>query len=794
MKRLLFFAALISALVCDASPIVRFITPSIVRVTWNPTGTYQGNNTGICVYDESAPVDFSTSVSADGDTIFSTPALSVEVSSKTGAIRFIDPATGGVLLAENPDAPRSHHTHTMESIVYDEASARMEETANGMVTVKDVLRIDTIGSVDKYRANFIFSGREALYGLGSHMEGYMNLLGKKVFLTQHNLKISIPVITSTAGYAVMFDAGCAMVFDCEKQVGDNYEASMTLEAANELDYYFIKGEKMQDLAAGYRYLTGNVSLLPRYMFGYIQSRERYVSSDDIVSALRRYRDLQVPIDVIVQDWNYWPQGWGYMKMNRKYYPDPKALADSVHALNGRLMVSIWPNPQYCPQEEDFRQKGYMLKHSVYDVFNPDARDYYWKYADEEFFSNGFDAWWCDSSEPLDGDWNKLPEPENGIPYSFDQHERRYRLNKDILEDALGPERSSLYSFYHAKGIYDNQRRATDRKRVANLTRSAFPGQQRFATVVWNGDTYASWESFKRQIPAGINYFATGNPYWTVDVGCFFTVTTPQWFCKGEFPDGAQDPAYHEFYTRMFQWGTFLPILRSHGTNTQREIWNFGEPGTPYYDAILKMINLRYTLIPYIYSMAAMQSDDSGYSMARPMAFDFPADTALYDIKDQYMFGNLLVCPVTDPCVESRSVYLPAGAQWVDYWSGQRYEGAQWIDSPTPIDRLPIFVKAGSIIPSVAPAQYTDAIPADQLTLTVYGGADAQFTLYEDDGITYDFEKGQSTRIPLTYTDSNRTLTIGAPAGQPIAPKTITIKKDATTRTVTYTGAPLTLKL
>ena len=353
---------------------------------------------------------------------------------------------------------------------------------------------------------------------------------------------------------------------------------------------------MDDVIAGYRYLTGSVSLMPRYLFGYTQSKERYVSSDDIISTLREYRRRHVPIDMIVQDWNYWPEGWGYMKMNPKYYPSPKALADSVHALNAKIMVSIWPNPQYCPQERDFRRKGFMLEHSVYDVFNPEARKYYWKYAYDEFFSRGFDAWWCDSSEPLDGDWNKLPEPIGGKAYGWDDHERRWQLNKAVLSDALGAERSSLYSLYHSRGIYENQRLCDTVKRVVNLTRSTFLGQQRYGTVVWNGDTHASWKSFRQQIPSGLNYMATGNPYWTVDIGSFFTKSDPRWFYKGEFPDGVKNDEYKEYYTRMFQWATFLPMLRSHGSDTPREIWRFGEPGTPFYDAILRMILLFHIFI------------------------------------------------------------------------------------------------------------------------------------------------------------------------------------------------------
>lgn len=699
--------------------------------------------------------------------------------------------------------PYSCDTVVRERVIYDESSAHMEETANGKVTVKDVLRRDTIGTSRKFKVSFLTYEDEALYGLGSHMEDYMNLKGKTLYLTQHNLKAFVPMIVSNGGFGLLFDAGCSMKFESkpiEKPSYDEtpteYETSMEMEAANTVDYYFILGPSAEKVIEGYRYLTGNVSMMPRYLFGYIQSKERYVSSDDIVNTLKEYRRRNVPIDMIVQDWNYWPQGWGYMKMNREYYPDPKALADSVHALDAKLMVSIWDNPQYCPEEEDFRSKGFMLEHSVYDAFNPAARDLFWQYANDEFFSNGFDAWWCDSSEPLDGDWNQMPEPIDGKPYSWSDHERRWKLNDDILSETLGAERACLYSLNHAKGIYDHQRAATDRKRVVNLTRSTHAGQQKYGTIVWNGDTHASWDSFKQQIPSGLNYFATGNPYWTIDVGSFFTKKGGRWFWIGEFPKGVEDDEYKEYYTRMFQWATFLPVLRSHGTDTPREIWQFGEEGTPYYDAILKMINLRYSLLPYIYSMADAQTY-SGFTMARPLAFDFPRDENVFDIKDQYMFGDIMACPVTDPGVDARGVYLPAGTDWYDFWTGKLYKGGETISADAPLDRLPLFVKAGSIIPSTEVVQYSGASVGKPITIDIYPGKDASFTLYDDAGDNYDFEKGEFTRISMKWDDKNNALTIddsirtydGAPETRHFI-----VRKDGKTKNIDYKGKKTKIKI
>ncbi len=370
-------------------PKITFITPSIVRVHWSIDSILEDNNTGICVYKpENVDVRI---VKTDSSTLFMSPELSVEMMEDTYSLSFKDHKGVTTILRERHDMPRNGVLNVTERIVYDEKSARIEDTANGKVTVKDIIRRDTIGYTTRYINRFCFDDKEALYGLGSHMEDYMNLNGKTLYLTQHNLKVTIPVLVSTKGYGLMFDAGCAMKFD---------NGTFELDAARSLDYYFINGGSIDNVVSGYRHLTGKVSLPPRYVFGYTQSKERYTSSDELIATLSEYRRRHIPIDMIVQDWNYWPEGWGYMKMNRKYYPDPKALADSVHRMNARLMISIWPNPQYCPQEKDFREKGYMLDNSVYDVFNPDARKHYWKYANDEFFSNGFDAWWCDSSGSL----------------------------------------------------------------------------------------------------------------------------------------------------------------------------------------------------------------------------------------------------------------------------------------------------------------------------------------------------------------------------------------------------------
>ena len=798
MKKFLLSFAMLVSLACMGNTHLKisFITPDIVRVQWDPFSRFVSNGTGICIYN---PEHVDVSVTEDSlVTSYQSSNLKVDVSKVNDAVSFRDAKTNRLIFQECPHMPHQYETIINERVVYDDSSARIEETANGKITVKDVIRRDTAGVNNKFILAFKSKMDEGLFGLGCHMEDYMNLQGKTLYLTQHNLKVSVPFLNSSNGYGLLFDAGCAMKFSSQPDSLSNVcNNTLELDAARHLDYYFINGSNMTDAVAGYRYLTGQVSMMPRYLFGYIQSKERYISSDDILQTLAEYRRRHIPIDMMVQDWNYWPEGWGYMKMDSRYYPSPSALADSVHKLNARLMVSIWPNPQGCPQESDFKSKGFMLEHSVYNAFDSLARKHYWEYAKREFFDAGFDAWWCDSSEPLDGDWNKTPQSFDDKPYGWHSHEQRWHLNKQILSETLGAERSCLFSLYHAMGIYENQRETSDSKRVVNLTRSGYAGQQRYGTIVWNGDTHASWESFRQQIPAGLNYMATGNPYWTVDVGSFFVKSDPRWFYKGQFPNGVADESYREYYTRMFQWASFLPVLRSHGTDTPREIWQFGEPGTKYYDAILEMIELRYSLIPYIYSLAASQSS-GGYSMCRMMPFDFPEDHTTFDIKDQYMFGDFLVCPVVEPDKNSRMVYLPKSDshnKWIDYWTGNSFSPGQWIEADAPINKIPLFIPDGSIIARGEPVEYADAQIGKPVEIKIFSGKDAVFDFYEDGGDDYSFEKGNFSLIRFEWNDSERILHISDRNGTFLqGTSEFIISTEDSSTSVRYNGTSQSIRL
>lgn len=757
---------------------VSFVAADIVRVQYSPDALFQGNGTGVCVASHERDLTL-RKTEHEGYTSILSDSIEVRVSN-AGAVSFFD-RNGSLLLAEDAGCPHRAERQWIESVGYGDDSREVIHTANGDVQKMKEVRRDTIGYTWRCYLNLQWQRGEALYGLGSHMEDYMNLRGKRLYLCQHNLKAMVPVINSTAGYGLLIDAGCAMQFY------DDTEHGFMLDAAKEIDYYFMKGATMDKTVERYRWITGKSPMMPRYLFGYTQSKERYVSSDDLLSTLRTFRERHIPIDMIVQDWNYWPNGqWGTMTMVPENYPDKHALTDSIHAMHARLMISIWPNAMNSPQWEDFKDRNLLFPGTtVYDAFKPEGRDLYWHYANREFFQNGFDAWWCDSSEPIDADWNAFPKD-----YDPDNQEWRWRLSTNALSEAMGAERSQLFSLYHAMGIYDHQRQATDRKRVVNLTRSSYAGQQRYSTITWNGDTYASWRSFAQMIPAGLNFMATGCPYWSIDVGAFFTDSNNwQWFHRGEYPKGCRDPEYRELYCRMMQYAAFLPVMRSHGTETPREPWQFGNPGEPFYESILSSIRLRYRLLPYIYSLAARISNE-GYTMTRALAFDFCQDNNVLDIKDEFLFGpSFLVAPITQKAT-SRRVYLPSGCGWTDYHTGAHYEGGQQVDADAPIDRIPLFVRDGSIVPVGANVEYADQCP-DAVGVIIYPGKDASFTLYEDEGDGYNCEKGLCSTIPMTWNDRKGTLTIGQRTGcfpGMTVSRTFTIRlANGKSKTVKYNG-------
>jgi alpha-D-xyloside xylohydrolase len=500
-------------------------------------------------------------------------------------------------------------------------------------------------------------------------------------------------------------------------------------------------------------------MLPRWAYGYIQSKERYRTQDELLDVVREYRRRKIPLDCVVQDWLTWSgKWWGDKNPDPQRYPDVSGLVRDLHAMRAKLMVSIWPVMRgECPNQLEMRKHGFLLGNdATYNAFEPDARALYWRQANDGWFRHGIDAWWSDCTEPFDADWRGTVKPE---PW------KRAVANTKEAKTFLDPETINAYSMQHSRGIYEHERAATSDRRVVNLTRSSFPGQQRYGAITWSGDTTATWETLRKQIADGLNFTVTGNPRWTLDVGGFFVDRKEQWFWRGDYPRGCEDPAYRELYARWFQLGAFLPMFRSHGTDTPREVWSFGEPGEPVYDSLIKTLRLRYRLLPYIYSIAARETLHD-YTMLRMLPFDFRHDPHVYEVKEQFMFGPaLLVCPVTEPGATSRHVYLPAGCDWYDFRTGQRFHGGQTVRAAAPIDVIPLFVRAGSIVPLGPEVQHaTESLDAP-LELRVYRGRDGRFDLYDDENDNYNYEGGAYCVTPIAWDEAQGTLRIGPRAGE-----------------------------
>jgi alpha-D-xyloside xylohydrolase len=609
------------------------------------------------------------------------------------------------------------------------------------------------------KLEFEWANGEALYGLGSHEEGMLNLRGQHQYLYQQNMKAVVPILLSTRGYGIVLDNYSLMMFH-----DDAFGSYLWADVADELDYYFIYGPEFDQIVAGIRKLTGRVPMLPRWAFGYIQSKERYQSQEDLIAVVQEYRKRRLPLDCVVLDWKSWPEGlWGQKTLDPERFPDPKGMTAELHRLNAHLMVSIWPimDPQ-SDNNKEMRDHGYLLgNQATYDAFQEKARELYWKQANAGLFSNDIDAWWCDCTEPFEADWQGAYKPEP---------EERLQINVGEAKKYLDPQYINAYSLWHSKGMYEGQRRVTDQKRVMNLTRSAYAGQHRYGTITWSGDTAANWETLRCQIADGLNFCATGSPYWTIDIGAFFVKNKPElWFWCGDYDQGVEDLGYRELYVRWFQFGAFLPIFRAHGTDTPREIWRFGNPGDPMYEALVKFLKLRYRLMPYIYSLAGQIAQED-YTLVRALPFDFRSDPATYNISDQFMFGpSLLVNPVTKPmyygphsnpliCTdETRPVYLPAGVDWYDFWTGERYAGGQTLNAYAGLDTIPLYVRAGSIIPLGPNVYHTGEQLQAMVELQIYPGRDGVFTLYQDEGDNYNYEKGLFATIQLRWDDKNNQL-------------------------------------
>lgn len=688
------------------------------------------------------------------EVILCTDALQVRASLCTGSLCF-EQRDGTLLLAEREYESKSVEAFDVYRTVEGEGAVIEEiETADGVKRrVKDAARVFD-RKLYHTTLSLQFQPEEMLYGLGQAEEGVWNLRNTTQYLHQANLKIAIPVLVSNMGYGLMFSTQSPAIFD-----DTAYGSYIYTEADRYLDYYFIAGD-MREIVRGYRHLTGKAVMPPKWVFGYMQSQERYESAEELLETAKHFREIGFGMDTLVLDWLSWPDGqWGQKSFDRERFPDPSEMMKELHGLETHLMLSIWPNmTPGCPDYLEFKDAGLFFPNSnIYDAFSKAGRELYWSQVKKNLFSHGVDAWWCDSSEPVTPEWGR-----NCKPPALEM----YRTFVEEAGKLMPIDKANAYGLYHAMGIYEGQRGETETKRVVNLTRSGYLGIQKYGTILWSGDIYASWENLKKQIVAGLQFCVCGLPYWSLDIGAFFVKKGPQWYWNGDYPTGLENPGYRELYVRWFQYGAFLPIFRSHGTDVRREPWNFGNKGDMFYDALSVACRLRYRLMPYIYSLAGdVWRNDS--IMMRPLFYDFPKDKRAAEISTQYMFGPaLMICPVTTPMYydkdgevikesdRSLTVYLPSGCDWYDLYTEERYEGGKEIHIDVSLERIPVFVRAGSILP-VAEAQTTTQATCKELEVLVYAGADGSFSLYEDSGDGYGYETGEYCVTDITYTDSER---------------------------------------
>jgi len=772
---------------------VQFFAPAVARVIKSPEGVaYEKQSLSVIAKPEK--VSFKADIQ-DNKIVLNTSELSVSVDTGTGIVSYFS-KDGKSLLAEKSG---------MQFINFDDAGTKTYQV---------------------YQP-FILDKEEAIYGLGQLQNGKMIQRNMTKNLIQGNVEDVSPFFQSTKGYGVFWDNYSPTLF-----TDNEVETSFRSEVGDCVDYYFMYGKNADGVIAQVRSLTGQAPMFPLWTYGYWQSKERYKSQKEVVDVVRKYRELGIPLDGIIQDWQYWGHNylWNAMDFQNPTFNNPQKMIEDVHAMNAHMAISIWSS--FGPMTKPYREldkKGMLFNFTtwpqsgleswspnmeypsgvrVYDAYNPEARDIYWKYLNDGIFKLGMDAWWMDSTEPDHLDW----KPEDMDTKTYLGSFRKVR---------------NAYPLMTVGGVYDHQRAVTSDKRVFILTRSGFLGQQRYGVNVWSGDVASTWESFRNQIPAGLNFSLCGIPHWNSDIGGFFAGH----YNKSWNDDSAsKNPLYQELYVRWLQFGTFNPMMRSHGTDVYREIYKFGKKGEPVYDAIEKMIGLRYSLLPYIYSTSWEVSNRQS-SFMRALMMDFVDDRKVWDINDEYMFGkSLLVAPIahaqytpeavvkvseeegwnrdgakktkTDVAVDfmetkSTNIYLPAGTLWYDFWTNEKHEGGKEITKETTLDVIPLYVKAGSIIPVGPQVQYATEKPWDHLELKVYAGANGNFILYEDEFDNYNYEKGAYTEIPISWNNASRKLTIGARKGAyegMLKNRKFTVTlQDGTQKNVDYNGKAISVR-
>ena len=767
---------------------LEFFTPSIVHVVKTPIGhTYEKQ--GLVVI--ARPDD--VKVTQKGHTV-SSDVLTVSLNAKTGALTFT--TKGKTLLREKGMSLFEPRTKGPDSGAY---------------------RVTQCFQLDK---------DEAIYGLGTIQNGKMNRRGEHKLMEQSNLEDFQNVLQSIKGWGIYWDNYSRTQFDDDAAKGMSFSS----EVGDCVDYYFMYGGSADSVIAQMRHLSGDVPMFPLWTYGFWQCKERYKSAAELLGVVDQYRALQVPLDGIVQDWQYWGSNylWNAMDFLTEEYANGEQMIRDVHQKHAHFMISIWAS--FGPKTKAYRQldeKGLLFDFEtwpqsgltfwpprmdypsgvrVYDAFSPEARDIYWQNL-KPLLDKGTDAWWMDSTDP---DF-------------FNPKESDY----DHRAGANGTWRSlrNAFPLETVKGVYHNQRQVSDNKRVFIMTRSAFAGQQHYGSGMWSGDVASSWDMLRKQVPAGLSYSLTGCPNFNTDIGGFFCGS---YNTKGS-GSAPQNPQFQELYVRWMQYALFCPVFRSHGADAPREIWQFGKCGEPVYDAIASQIRLRYRLIPYLYS-TAWQVTSNHESYLRPLFSDFAADKRVWDMTDEFIFGrNILAAPILNPQYTQEKViredamtgwdhkdvktangelivdwsapksitkYLPKGTLWYDFWTGKSYRGGQSVTLTTTLDRVPMFVRAGSILPLGPEMQYTGEKPWDNLEIHLYPGADGTFTLYEDEGDSYNYERGVYATIRFDWNDKARTLSIserqGSYPGMLSTRQFTVVLPDGTTKTIEYNGQQSTV--
>ena len=774
---------------------VLFLTPEIVRIMKSPTATLVvPQSVVVTLQPQQVAVKMTETAS---EVTLTSKAMTLTVDKQTGRIVYRT-AKGDLLLREKDNA------FTRRTSGSDQDAWTISQT-------------------------YTLDADEPIYGLGILQEDKLSKRGTSRYMIQANQEDYVPFIQSLKGWGLYWDNASPTHFD------DN-ASGMTFasEVGQTEDYYFMLGGSIDGTNARMRQLTGEVPMMPRWTFGFFQSKERYKSWAEVQGVVNKYRELHIPLDCIVQDWQYWGSHylWNAMDFLTGDYAHPKENIDQLHQRHARLLTTVWES--FGPQTEQYRemQPQGMLFDSIqtwpqsgladfwpprldypsgvrpYDVYNSKARDIFWKYL-SRMYNYGVDGWWMDSTEPDHIDFKDTD------------------LN---IKTAMGSWRSvrNLYPLMAVEGVYKNQRKYTDQKRVTILTRCAFAGQQRTGANTWSGDVGSSWQTLRTQLPAGLNFSMSANPNFNSDIGGFFAGA----YNKGYLDDsGTRNPLYQELYVRWMQFGLFNPMMRSHGTEVSREFYKYGRAGEPVYDALVAAVRMRYRMLPYIYSMAWDVTHNHG-SYMRALVSDFPEDQKVWNMAHEYMFGkSLLVAPIVnaqytpektvavdpmsgwdrkeggdnaglkiDPWTDTKTheVYLPKGARWTNYWTNETLDGGQTVTLQTQLSTIPLFVREGSILPVGRDMEWSDQLNGDSLTLKVYPGRDATFTLYEDEGDGYNYERCLYSTITFLWNDRTRQLTIGQRRGTypgMLQRRTFFVRlHDGTTHAVAYRGKKVTVKL